>query len=241
MPPISFPYSLLPGGRRRPIWRYKRRRGRHNNRRRHASGLLFLSSFLGSPVRSPPCEALLPLGFDYRAPGRCATWIGLGPRADCHAVQGMVCERACIEIGCEARAFCCILCRTKAEAPQEHVMLRAEQNQFVTETGPGTPMGELFRRYWIPAMHAERAAGKRMPAGAGQAPVRAAAGLARHARPAGADRRVLRPPRRVAVVRPQRAERAALPLSRLEIRPHRPVHRGAVGAVRKRLLPARSS
>ncbi len=33
-------------------------------------------------------------------------------------------------------------------------MLRAEQNKFITETGPGTPMGELFRRYWIPAMHA---------------------------------------------------------------------------------------
>lgn len=34
-------------------------------------------------------------------------------------------------------------------------MLRAEQNQLVTQTGPGTPMGELFRRYWIPALLAE--------------------------------------------------------------------------------------
>ena len=33
-------------------------------------------------------------------------------------------------------------------------MLRAEQNTFATQTGPGTPMGEMFRRYWIPAMHA---------------------------------------------------------------------------------------
>ena len=120
-------------------------------------------------------------------------------------------------------------------------MLRAEQNTFATQTGPGTPMGEMFRRYWIPAMHADGVAGERMPAGADQAAVRAAAGLARHARPARADRRVLRASRRVAVVRPQRTQRAALPLSRLEIRPHRPVHRGAVGAVRKRLLPARSS
>ncbi len=31
-------------------------------------------------------------------------------------------------------------------------MLRAEQNQLLTRTGPGTPMGELFRRYWIPAL-----------------------------------------------------------------------------------------
>ena len=34
-------------------------------------------------------------------------------------------------------------------------MLRAEQNTFATRTGPGTPMGDMFRRYWIPAMHAE--------------------------------------------------------------------------------------
>jgi phthalate 4,5-dioxygenase oxygenase subunit len=34
-------------------------------------------------------------------------------------------------------------------------MLRPEQNQFVTQTGPGTPMGEFFRRFWIPIMLAE--------------------------------------------------------------------------------------
>jgi phthalate 4,5-dioxygenase len=34
-------------------------------------------------------------------------------------------------------------------------MLRAAQNDLVTQTGPGTPMGELFRRYWIPALLAE--------------------------------------------------------------------------------------
>ncbi|MDR3520974.1 MAG: Rieske 2Fe-2S domain-containing protein [Acidocella sp.] len=34
-------------------------------------------------------------------------------------------------------------------------MLSKEQNEFVTQTGPGTPMGELFRRYWIPALLAE--------------------------------------------------------------------------------------
>ena len=33
-------------------------------------------------------------------------------------------------------------------------MLRPEHNKFITETGPGTPMGNLFRRYWIPVMHA---------------------------------------------------------------------------------------
>src|ERR1700726_3955690 len=31
-------------------------------------------------------------------------------------------------------------------------MITHEQNALLTQTGPGTPMGELFRRYWIPAM-----------------------------------------------------------------------------------------
>jgi len=30
--------------------------------------------------------------------------------------------------------------------------LRAEQNELLTRTGPATPMGELFRRYWLPAL-----------------------------------------------------------------------------------------
>jgi phthalate 4,5-dioxygenase len=31
-------------------------------------------------------------------------------------------------------------------------MLTTEENQLLTRTGPGTPMGELFRRYWLPVM-----------------------------------------------------------------------------------------
>src|SRR5436189_288135 len=31
-------------------------------------------------------------------------------------------------------------------------MVTQEQNEFLTRTDPGTPMGELFRRYWIPAL-----------------------------------------------------------------------------------------
>jgi phthalate 4,5-dioxygenase len=31
-------------------------------------------------------------------------------------------------------------------------MLTQEMNIFLTRTGPGTPMGELFRRYWIPTL-----------------------------------------------------------------------------------------
>src|ERR671927_436608 len=31
-------------------------------------------------------------------------------------------------------------------------MLRTEENELLCRVGPGTPMGELFRRYWLPAL-----------------------------------------------------------------------------------------
>jgi phthalate 4,5-dioxygenase len=34
-------------------------------------------------------------------------------------------------------------------------MLRAPHNELVSRTGPGTPMGQLFRSYWIPALLTE--------------------------------------------------------------------------------------
>jgi len=34
-------------------------------------------------------------------------------------------------------------------------MLRKEQNELLTQTGPGTPMGNMFRSYWLPALLAE--------------------------------------------------------------------------------------
>jgi nitrite reductase/ring-hydroxylating ferredoxin subunit len=34
-------------------------------------------------------------------------------------------------------------------------MLSRTENRYVTQIGPGTPMGNLFRRYWLPAMLAE--------------------------------------------------------------------------------------
>ena len=75
-----------------------------------------------------------------------------------------------------------------------------------------------------------------MPAGAGEIALGAACRVSRLRRTLWADGRVLRAPRRVALVRPQRGWRLALPLSRLEIRRDRPMHRGAVGAGRGRLL-----
>ncbi len=34
-------------------------------------------------------------------------------------------------------------------------MLPKESNELITRTGPGTPMGELIRCYWIPALLSE--------------------------------------------------------------------------------------
>jgi phenylpropionate dioxygenase-like ring-hydroxylating dioxygenase large terminal subunit len=34
-------------------------------------------------------------------------------------------------------------------------MLRKEQNDLLTQTGPGAPMGQMFRSYWVPALLAE--------------------------------------------------------------------------------------
>jgi nitrite reductase/ring-hydroxylating ferredoxin subunit len=41
--------------------------------------------------------------------------------------------------------------------------MRAEQNEFLTRTGPGTPMGELFRSYWLPALLADELPGPDCP------------------------------------------------------------------------------
>jgi phthalate 4,5-dioxygenase len=42
-------------------------------------------------------------------------------------------------------------------------MLRKEQNDLLTQTGPGTAMGDLFRCYWIPALLAEELPGNDCP------------------------------------------------------------------------------
>ena len=34
-------------------------------------------------------------------------------------------------------------------------MLTTANNEAITRTGPGTPMGEYLRRYWIPALCSE--------------------------------------------------------------------------------------
>ncbi|HXV79485.1 MAG TPA: phthalate 4,5-dioxygenase, partial [Candidatus Binatia bacterium] len=34
-------------------------------------------------------------------------------------------------------------------------MLSQEDNELLTRTNPGTPMGNLIRRYWVPALLSE--------------------------------------------------------------------------------------
>ncbi len=36
--------------------------------------------------------------------------------------------------------------------------MKKEQNDLLTQTGPGTPLGNLFRRYWLPALLSEEVA-----------------------------------------------------------------------------------
>src|SRR5579884_2149012 len=38
---------------------------------------------------------------------------------------------------------------------RRHTMLSPEENALITQTGPGTPGGELLRRYWQPAALSE--------------------------------------------------------------------------------------
>jgi phthalate 4,5-dioxygenase len=42
-------------------------------------------------------------------------------------------------------------------------VLSHEDNELLTRTGPGTPMGELFRRFWIPAVLSEELPGPNCP------------------------------------------------------------------------------
>jgi hypothetical protein len=49
------------------------------------------------------------------------------------------------------RRFSCAKFAQKQDKPLgETAMLRAEDNQFLTESRAGTGMGELLRRFWLP-------------------------------------------------------------------------------------------
>jgi len=83
-------------------------------------------------------------------------------------------------------------------------MLRQEQSDLLTQTGPGTPGGKLFRSYWMPALLADelpRTTARRC----GEAVVRDGCWRSSDSEGRlGLIDEFLRPPRRLAVVRPQR-------------------------------------
>ena len=97
-------------------------------------------------------------------------------------------------------------------------MLSVQDNELLCRVGPGTPMGDLMRQYWIPALLLGRAAGARLPAAAPAAAGRGPDRLPRHLRRGRPDPERLPAPRRLAVLRPQRRRRPALRLPRLEVR-----------------------
>ena len=111
-------------------------------------------------------------------------------------------------------------------------MLSREDNDRLTRVGPGTPMGELMRRYWIPAAFSHQIAKPDSP------PVRVRLMGERLVMfrdtqgPRRPARRALPASHRVAVLRPQRGMRAALRLSRLEVRHRRQLRRPAERAAR---------
>src|SRR2546421_4774306 len=45
--------------------------------------------------------------------------------------------------------------RSRRAPERRPAMLKAEVNELLTQTGAGTPTGDLFRQYWIPALLAE--------------------------------------------------------------------------------------
>src|SRR5450631_1752177 len=47
------------------------------------------------------------------------------------------------------------VCNFSGPCSRRRQMLRKEQNDLLTQTGPETAGGNLFRRYWIPALLAE--------------------------------------------------------------------------------------
>ena len=112
-------------------------------------------------------------------------------------------------------------------------MTTAAENEFLTRIGPGTPMGALLRQYWLPPCLSSQLVADGDPVrlallGEKLIAFRDSAGQI------GVLRSSLPASLRLAVLRPQRGMRAALRLSRLEVRHRRqlPRHAQFAGAIR---------
>ena len=106
-------------------------------------------------------------------------------------------------------------------------MLRAEDNKFLTESGAGTGMGELLRRFWMPVLLSAE-----LPEADGTPKKIVVMGeelLAFRDTPRRGRRHrsILPASRRQSLARAQRGMRHPLRLSRLEVRHRRPLRRHA--------------
>ena len=112
-------------------------------------------------------------------------------------------------------------------------MLSNQDNELVTNTNPGTPMGELFRRFWLPVALSEELPRPDCAPTQGPDPGREADRLPRHLRSRRPRRRLLPASWRASLLRPQRRGRPALRLPRLEVRRRRHLRRPALGPGRR--------
>src|SRR5215208_1745071 len=99
---------------------------------------------------------------------------GAGQPCPCRAPLGTAVVR-CVDdhAGCSgpARRLYCSNITPRApigrDGAQEWTMLSKEENELLTRTGPGTPGGDLMRRYWQPV-----AVQDDLPEGSAPVPVR---------------------------------------------------------------------
>ena len=120
-------------------------------------------------------------------------------------------------------------------------MLSKHDNELITRVGPGTPMGELMRRYWLPALLSEElpepdCAPIRLKL-LGEDLVAFGTTSGRPARPG----HLVPAPQRQPVLGPQRRGGPALRLPRLEVRRRRQLRRHAQRAAQRASSPRRSS
>ena len=61
-------------------------------------------------------------------------------------------------------------------------MLSPQENELVTHVGPGTPMGQVMRRYWMPALLSNELPEPGWYAGTRETARRASGGIPSHGR-----------------------------------------------------------
>ena len=134
----------------------------------------------------------------------------------------------------------------RSDAPAPHAIANngsaygrppQHSNKRLTEVGPGTPMGELMRRYWQPIARID---GSWRSAEKGENPRGGAGAVPRPARPRRPALSALHASRHDAVLRQGRGSRHPLLLSRLAVRRRRQLPGAALRAERRmvsRALP----